>query len=1057
MSNINQLSGAIKFALFVGATASLASVSAFAQDTKEEAKEIGAVNVVGSRIKQVNKETAQPVQIVTREDIAKTGLNNVYDVLNNITASDGSGLSTVTTQTNGSDGSQQISLRGLGSGRTLVLVDGKRWVTDPSGTVDLSTIPLAIIERIEVLKDGASAIYGSDAIAGVVNIVTRRNYDGAQAGVYYGQTNKGDGAQTGADLTIGTQGEKSNTTFSISRTTQDQILAGDRRQSAFPYAYGCEDQLANPNGNLGGYCGSASGVYGRFTVSRAAAFAAGALGVQDPLSNGGIDPSTGNPWSASVVIALNHSSSSATTGGNPTANGTITYNDYHLFNNLDRYNFAPINYLQQPAERINVFATTRYDLTDNISLYGRVSYTKRTSTQQLAEVPLTISNSGASGPPWIMNLASTSIFNPFGTQINTINSRMQPVGPRTNHFDYDILATQLGAEGSFNLGDHLLNWDVYAQYNDGQYDQVGENYINLFNLRNSLGQSGYDATPGRGFYCGASWATRIVGCVPFNITGGPTLGLGATYGGHVINQADVDAMVDYISYTSVSTSGNTTKNFGANLNGDLFELPGGSAAFAIGYEYRKDDGFNQPDALTTEGGGSNNFQLATNGSTDVTEFYAEFLFPLLKDTFLAKELEVDVAVRKSSYHAAGLADPNPTDLSTTTQQFDFSQGSPINWKASIKWKPMDDLLIRASWGETFRAPSVTDLFGGITESFPAALDPCRTGNWAALGDGDLIIGNNPLTPAQLNCVAAGVPFTNEEVGGASQPFGQIRGYFGSNVNLKPEQGENFGLGFVYSPSWLDGFDISLDAWKIKLNDAITSYGVGTILANCYTRLYNNDTTTGDPAYCAYITRDPAAGAAVSVVNSAQLNVASYKTQGIDLGLSYKFDTSFGKFTMKWDTTWVDELKTATIVDPFTGLPLNEAENVGTYPGSPNFEYRSVFNIGWQLGDFSASWTTRYLSDVSEDFCFFNQVSNTNPSAFVCNERNGDGLNHSGQYAVHDVQFGWKAPWDASVTIGARNAFGKEPPRLYNSFAHSFDAAYDIPGGAYWYASYRQDF
>jgi len=1010
MSNINQLSSAIKFALFVGASASLATVSAFAQDAKKTEVEI-PVEVVGTRIKQVNKETAQPVQIVTREDIAKTGLNNVYDVLNNITASDGSGLSTVTTQTNGSDGSQQISLRGLGSNRTLVLVDGKRWVTDPSGTVDLSTIPLAIIERIEVLKDGASAIYGSDAIAGVVNIVTRKNYDGAQAGVYYGQTNKGDGAQTGADLTIGTQGEKSNTTFSISRTTQDQILAGDRAQSAFPYAYGCEEQLATPGGNLGAYCGSASGIYGRFVVT--------GLG----------------------TVALNHVTPSATTGGDPLADGVITAADFHTFNNLDRYNFAPINYLQQPAERLNLFATTRYDLTDTISLYGRVSYTKRTSTQQLAEVPLTISNTGASGPPWIMNLAVNSIFNPFGVQVNTINSRMQPVGPRTNHFDYDILATQLGAEGSFNLGEHLLNWDVYAQYNDGQYDEVGENYINLFNLRNALGQSGFDATPGRGFYCGASWATRIVGCVPFNITGGPSLGLGATYAGHVITAADVAQMVDYIGYTRVATSGNTTKNFGANLNGDLFELPGGSAAFALGYEYRKDDAHNDPDALTAEGGGSNNFQLPTKGSTDVTEFYAEFLFPLLKDTFLAKDLELDVAVRKSSYHAAGEADPNGADLDTTTQHYDFSQGSPINWKASLKWKPIDDLLVRASWGETFRAPAATDLFGGIGEGFPAALDPCRTAAWGGLS-----------AAAQANCLAAGVP-----VGGATQPFGQIRGYFGSNVNLKPEQGENFGLGFVYSPSWLENFDISMDLWKIRLNDAISSYGVGTILTNCYTRLYNNGAVTGDPSYCGFIQRDPAAGGAVSVVNSTQLNVSSYKTQGIDLGLAYKFDTSFGKFAIKWDTTWVDSLKTATIIDPFTGLPLNEVDSVGTYPGSPTFEYRSVLTIGWTLGDFNANWTTRYLSDIKEDFCFFNQVSNTTPSDFVCNQRNGDGLNHSGQYAVHDLQLGWKAPWDASVTIGARNIFGKEPPRLYNAFAHSFDASYDIPGGAYWYASYRQDF
>jgi len=231
MSNVTKLSDAIKFALFVGAASSAASVTAFAQE-KEEAKTLDRVEVTGSRIKRADAETTQPVAVVTRADIEKSGLTNVFDILNNITSSDGSGLSTTTTQTNGSDGSQQISLRGLGANRTLVLVDGKRWVTDLDGVVDLSTIPVAIIERIDVLKDGASAVYGSDAIAGVVNIITRKNFEGAQLGLSYGQTAKGDGAQRSADITIGAAGERTSGVLSISYSEQEAIYAGDREISS---------------------------------------------------------------------------------------------------------------------------------------------------------------------------------------------------------------------------------------------------------------------------------------------------------------------------------------------------------------------------------------------------------------------------------------------------------------------------------------------------------------------------------------------------------------------------------------------------------------------------------------------------------------------------------------------------------------------------------------------------------------------------------------------------------------------------------------------------------
>lgn len=1007
----------------VAALCSSASLQALAQEqAKEETKTLERIEVTGTRIRQVNKETAQPVQIVTRAEIEKTGLNNVFDVLNNLTASDGTGLSTVTTQTNGSNGDQQISLRGFGANRTLVLVDGKRWITDIAGVVDVGSIPLAIIERIEVLKDGASAIYGSDAIGGVINVVTRKNYDGAQAGVYYGQTSKGDGGQKSADLTIGSEGERSSSIFSISYKSQDSIFAGDRERSAYPFL-GCADVLTDPTNasGLGAYCGSASGAYGRFNV-----------------------PGLGN-------VALNHVSTSPLTGGNPLADGVITAADYHTFNNLDRYNFAPVNYLQQPNEVLNVFTTGRFDLTDNISLYGRVSYTKRTSTQQLAQVPTTIANNGASGPPWIMNASAAGIFNPFGQQINTINFRNVAIGPRVNHFDFDIFGAQLGAEGSFELGDHTLNWDVYGQYNDGQYDQTGENYVNLFNLRNSIGPSGYDATPGRGFYCGTSWATRIQGCMPFNIFGGPTLGLGANYAGHVITEADVAAMTDYVAYTLVQTSGNTSRQFGANLTGDLFELPGGPLGFAIGVEHRSDDSFNQPDALVSEGGSSTNFSLPTNGGTKVTEYYAEFLLPLLKDVFLAKELELDIAVRKSNYTASGLADPNPADGDIATQQFNIDQGSPTTWKTSLKYKPVDDLLVRASWGQTFRAPSSVDLFGGTAEGFPAALDPCRTGNWANLN-----------AAGQANCIAGGVP-----VGGATQPFGQIRILAGSNVNLTPETGENFGLGFVYSPRWADGLDVSMDLWRINLKNLIFTYGANGIMNNCYAINFPSG-QTGNPFFCQFVTRDLAAGAAVTLINTAPINVASASTQGIDLGIGYKLQTGIGDFRFKLDTTWTDKFLFNNNVDPVTGQTIENPDFVGTYGGGPTFEYRSTLTVGWSKGDFSAQWTTRYLSDLAENTCFFQQASPN--TGFVCNNRPGDDanqdgindgpadfLNHSGAYAVHDLQFAWKAPWGGSVSVGGRNIFGKDPPVLYNSFAHSFDASYDLPGGAYWYASYRQDF
>ncbi len=1015
MSNTTKLAGAIKFALIVGAASSVASVSAFAQE-KEEAKSLDRVEVTGSRIKRVDAETTQPVAVVTRADIEKSGLTNVFDILNNITSSDGSGLSTTTTQTNGSDGSQQISLRGLGAERTLVLVDGKRWITDIDGTVDLSTIPVAIIERIDVLKDGASAIYGSDAIAGVVNIITRKNFEGAQFGASYGQTAKGDGAQKSADITIGAAGERSSGVLSVSYSEQDAIYAGDRNISDEPYQ-GCFEYY-------GGVCpyGSASGAYGRYVITAAQAIAAGL-----PITLVTSGPNAGLPTPTQTYAT------------NPDANLSNGYQaaDLRTFTDADRYNFSPINYLQQPAQRLNIFGAGRFSITDNVSAYTRVNYTKRYSNQQLAEVPLTASVAGANGPQWKIAIDDAMPFNPIGVDINTWNHRSVAVGPRNPSYDYDISSIQLGLEGSFEIGDRFFSWDLSGSRNDGQYDQRGTGYINLFNLKNAVGAGGFDAAS-NSLYCGTSYATRIQGCTPYNVFGGPSLGLGSQINGapvgRVVTADDVQRMINYVSYTQVSTSGNTTYDYTGNITGDIFELPAGMMSFAIGFESRKDIAFSQPDTLVSSGGSSDNFSEPTSGQTEVMEYFAELTVPILKDVFLAKELELRAAVRMSDYSASG-----KVGLDTV----ESDPGSPTNSMFGLKWKPIDDLMFRASWGESFRAPSAFDLYGGGGESFPVATDPCRSNT---LGGGGTAWNNVNNIAA---CTAAGL--TGPNGFGTVQDNSQIRSLVGGDPSLKPEFGENLTYGFVYSPSFAEGLDLTLDYWEVELNDVQTTLTANVTMNRCL--------GTGgqelDVGFCDKVERT--ASGSVATVRTGRINIAEFRAAGIDFGAVYRWDAGeWGNFRFGLDTSWTDYSETRDDAN------AEWEDSVGAYTGAPNFEYRTVASIDWTKGDYSVRWTTRYMSDLYEYNCGFLEAKcGGDAPALGSASDPGPGTSvfssHTGSYAVHDLNLGWKAPWDATVSLGARNLFGKEPPILYNSFAHSFDASYDLPGGAYWYMNYRQDF
>jgi iron complex outermembrane recepter protein len=599
------------------------------------------------------------------------------DILFNITASDGGALRNVTTSTNGSDGTQNISLRGLGATRTLLLVNGRRWVTQGGGVVDLNTIPISVVERIEVLKDGASAIYGSDAIAGVVNVITRKNFDGAEANAYIGAYSKGDGLQQSYDFTVGANNDRWNAVVGIAYQTQEPVYQGDREISSVPVFGG---------GNLasGGRFGSGSSANGNFVRC------AGAFTTNPATGFRTCTPVAGGPYTLRP----------GEDGRQATDFRTFVGTSFDGSGNTDRYNFSPVNYLLQPIERFNVYGQASLRLTDRINANVMAVYVKRDSNQQLAEVPLTMSTTGANGPQWAFAPTAGSVFNPFGQDLRSANFRSIAVGPRKPYYDDDNLAVTLSLDGSFDLGGRDMYWDTGYSYLANRNTVRGENFINLFNLRNAVGNS--RRNPSTGALECLNGTNVIAGCVPFNVFGGPDLGVGAG----VITAAERDASIRYISYTLNGFQENITKDYFANLSGSIVDLPAGPLGFAVGIEHRRTNFVNQPDALVAGGGSSNNFSEPTRGAVNSDEYYAELNVPILADIPGVKLLELNLAARKSSYESSGFfggANVSP-DL-----------GGDTSKKIGLKWQVFDDLLFRGTFSESFRAPSVTDLYQGGRE------------------------------------------------------------------------------------------------------------------------------------------------------------------------------------------------------------------------------------------------------------------------------------------------------------------------------------------------------
>jgi iron complex outermembrane recepter protein len=954
--NSNELFKAVRLALTLGAVGGIAATSApaFAQD-QDDAEELETITVVGSRIKRTDIETSQPVFVIEREDLQKTGLVSVGDVLQKLTTS---GQTLNTTYNNGGDGSTLVDLRNLGANRTLVLVNGRRWVSTLAGSVDLNTIPVAVIERVEVLKDGASAIYGSDAIAGVINITTRDTYDGAEASAYIGENEEGDGRQEAYDFTIGSSTDRASVVLNAAYVKQEPIFAGSREISAVPtFGFG------GNNVNVGA---SSTTPFGRF----------------------GFGPTGGRlPNGAAGTLTL--------IPGRP---GTSAA-DFQPFNlSTSGFNFAPDNYLSTPQERTSLYAQGRYNITDNVSFNTSVLYNERRSEQFLAAMPFVFGTAGSGLARF--SIPATNVFNPFGVEVTRAQFRNRT---QFRQFQQDVDTFYFGAgfDGAFDLWDRSFSWDVNYIYTDNEEHDITLGLFDLNRLRVGLGPSFRNA---QGVPTCGTAAAPIAGCVPLNIFNGP--------------EGFTREMVDFASFTAQDNLYKKLYNYTANVTGDLFELPAGPFSFAAGYEYRRESGYDLPDALIASGASTGNIRQPTSGGFSLDEFYAEFNIPILKDLAFAEIFEISIAARYSDYSNFG---------DTTNPKFGF------------RWKPFADLLVRGNYAEGFRAPAITELFLGNSDTFPNLFDPCSA-------------SQNPTGDVLARC-RGGFGGIVGTPAGYEQTNTQIRITFGGNPNLAPELATSKTLGLVYSPSWLEGLDVYLDWYNIEIIDAIGTRTGQFIADDCY--------VTGNLSSCSLITRAPN-GDILDLFAGAGNLPGGTETEGYDLTVNYRFDTEFGKFNINWDTAYVSYYGDVgqpefNEVLPNGDISFGNLAGVSFDRGLQFHRIKSAITTNWQYGDWGATLGFRYLSDLDEDCSlpvFFGRPE-------LCSNQNGspqfvDGENNIDDTWYTDLQATWDTPWNSRIAAGIRNLTDEDPPEAYNTFANTFHPEYDIPG-RFWYVQYTQRF
>ncbi len=842
---------------------------------------IAEIRIVGTRIMRRDEVASSPVQTLSEEDLRIDGSLSIGETLQSLPFVGPSLNANGSAGT--SHGSSSLNLRNLGENRSLVLVNGHRWVNG-AGTrgfrdfVDLNTIPQAMIERIEVLQDGATAIYGADAIAGVVNMHTYRNFEGVRFKANYGETNESDRETLGLDILAGRNFGESNWTIAVTYVDQKAIMTQDRSLTAIP---------------LNGLSlGTPELLFRESSLAPVVGFTVPTNGItRDP----GVDGNTIGNW-------------------RPVVSAT------------DRYNRYNNNYVVGPLERTSVFVQNTTPVTDRTEFTLELLYNKRESNQQFSE-PLSVIQGGGRG----FTIPNDPRVNPFGITFAGGDFRVTGFhvenGLRQNQQEVETLRIGAGLNGEFDNGWH---WDVFYSWAENEASFTSVNQMDVDRL--ALGMRACNPAG-----ISADISDLLAGCVPVNLFNTLT-----------------PAMVDYVNFTGRDKNGAEQSDFTANVTGDLFDLPAGTVAFAAGIEYREEKGTDVSDSYINAAPRVNNYRTTssapregTNGEYDLKEAYVEFSVPLLTDAPMANELRADIATRFSDYSTFG---------------------ETTNSKVGLAWRPVEDLLIRATWAEGFRAPSILELFEGARATSIPVTDPCSGGGAGLVG-------------------CQGVP------GAYVQLEANVPASVGGNRNLNPETSENVSYGFVFTPSAIDGLSLTMDWYKIDIEDTISTFGAQNLLDLC--------SSTGQR--CNFISR--AANGEILDLADGPINLNSTRVRGMDLVVRYGMDGSYGNLNFTFGASQLREVTESSTL-PNGNLQVNK--KLGKALLREAFpEWRANFSTRWSRDQWAVNYSARMIGDTEET---------------VAGQQR-----HIPTIVYHNIATNYQVNEQLGVRLGIDNLTDKQPP------------------------------
>lgn len=989
--------GAFAVGMAAHSSAQAQTAPAKVASADETTPSLTEVVVTGSRIATPNLDAISPVTAVTSEEIKETGVTRIEDLINSlpqVVADQGSGLSM------GANGTATINLRGLGTQRTLVLMNGRRLQGGDPGAIqgsnpafasaaDINQIPVALIERVDVLTGGASSTYGADAVAGVVNFVMNDHFEGvrldANAGIY-NHNNHEDWinpllVKRGFSPVTGTNWDGENKDFTL--------IMGHN--------------FADGAGNFEGYLG-----YRRNSPATADHRDHAACQLSNGASSGTANPfGCGGSSNSAPAVFLNPSTSTI----------VQVHPDGTLGKRYARYNYAASHYLQRIDERYTAGFFGKLKFNDHVEAYTEFTFMDDKTTgnyaaagsflgsgraidanSQISDGALTYNcgpigagygNSGMNPyitpgeyptlcpnvPGGYTNAQNAALatpyfpyqLNPDGTAQILVGRRNVEGGPREDNYTHTAYRGVFGARGEIS---EEWTYDAYGLFSQTRSSDFHNNDTSTQRMSNAL-LAVRDPTTGN-IVCAGGQA----GCVPWNIFN-PAIPVS-------------QGALNYISVPGLFEASAEEDIASAYVSGDLtkdgIKSPWADDGLKLvfGSEYRRDTLVSNPDEEYQSGdlAGIGSPTPPVSAAQHVWEAFTEGRFPIMRNQSFTKALDLEWGYRYSTY----------------------SEGYNTNtYKLGLEWAPVDDIRVRASYNRAVRAPNLQELYQPQHVALDTGTDLCATGTKLSLAQCELL----GVSPAQY---AAG--------GAAASPASQYNGLIGGNPNVKPEVGKTTDVGVVFTPSFLPNFNATIDYTDIKITNLVNSYGPNVVQTNCV--------LTGSPTWCSLVHRDPAGtlwASQSSYTVDPIINEGGLEYKGIDIGLAYRLDLgTLGRVRTRLDGTWLKSL----IYSPGASPKYDCAGRFGPAcsPVTPTWRHRMTVDWDTPFTGLSAGATWRFFGQATNTLLdpatpdYIKGLTSTGPLP--------DARIPTISYLDLRVSYAWEK---ITVRVGVNNVLDKDPPTI----------------------------